>query len=96
MLIETPYKASDTVTLKILTGEELIARYVEETESTITVSKPMVLMASQQGIGLGPFAFSVSPDSDYRLNKSAIIFVHKTDEEIGKQYIQNTSDIKLV
>lgn len=95
MLIETPYKANDTITLKTLTGEEIIARYVEETETTITVSKPMVLMASQQGIGLGPFAFSVSPDKNYKLNKGTLVFIHATDDEIGKQYIESTSDIKL-
>lgn len=93
MIIEAPYKAGDTVTVKTTAGEELLGRFVEENDKTITLQKPMALMATQQGIGLGPFTFTVNPDAKIKLNKNAVLFVHKTDSEMAKQYIQSTSGI---
>ena len=96
MIIETPYKANDTVTIKTLAGEEIVARFVQENDKAVTVQKPLALMASGQGIGLGPFTFTVNPDSKIALNKNAILFVHKTDAEMAKQYVQSTSGITMV
>lgn len=95
MIIEAPYKHNDTVTLKTTGGEEIVARFVEENANEITVEKPLAIMASGQGLGLGPFAFTISPDSKIKLNKSAILFVHKTDAEMAKQYTQSTTGIAL-
>jgi len=58
-------------------------------------SKPLAIMASGQGLGLGPFAFTISPDSKIKLNKSAILFVHKTDAEMANQYTQSTTGIQI-
>lgn len=95
MIIEAPYKQNDTITLKTTGGEEIVARFNEEDSNTITVQKPMVIMATQQGIGLGPFAFTISPDSKVKLNKNTLLFVHKTDSEMAKQYTQSTTGISL-
>lgn len=96
MIIETPYKATDTVTIKTNAGEEILARFVEEDDKLITVEKPMAIMATGQGIGLGPFAFTLNPDAKVKFNKSSILMVAKTDGEMAKQYVSNTSGIKLV
>ena len=95
MIIEAPYKANDTVTIKTTSGEEIVARFVEEDNGTITVQKPLSIMATGQGIGLGPFAFTISPDSKVKLNKNTLLFVHKTDAEMAKQYISNTTGIQM-
>jgi hypothetical protein len=96
MIIETPYKATDTITVKTTTGDEIVARFVEEDDKTITVEKPMAIMATQQGIGLGPLAFTISPSAKIKLNKSATLFVHKTDAEMAKQYVSSTSGIQMI
>jgi hypothetical protein len=96
MIIETPYKANDTITIRTSAGEEIVARFQEENDKTVTVTKPMALQATQQGIGLGPFAFTVDPQQKIKLNKSAVLFIHKTEESMAKQYIQSTSGISIV
>lgn len=96
MIIETPYKANDTVTIKTNAGEELVGRFVEENDKTITLQKVLALMPTAQGIGLGPFAFTINQDSKVKLNKSAILFVAKTDTEMAKQYVQSTSGITIL
>lgn len=96
MIIETPYKAGDAVSIKTTGGEEIIARFTEENSETITVERPMVVMATQQGLGLGPYSFTVDPKSKFKLNKNALVFVHKTEGDMAKQYISNTSSIQMV
>jgi len=96
MIIDTPYKAQDVVTVKTGAGEEVLGRFVEEDANTITLEKPMAIMATQQGIGLGPFAFTISPSAKVKLNKSVTLFIHKTDEEMAKQYMSNTTGIQMV
>ena len=96
MIIETPYKATDTITIRTTAGEELLARFVEENDKNLTVEKPMAVMVTQQGLGLGPFTFTVNPDSKLKLNKDTIVFIHKTDSEMAKQYVSNTSSIQMV
>ena len=96
MIIETPYKVNDTVTIKTTGGEELVARFVEENDKTITITKPMALMATQQGIGLGPWTFTVDPQHKLKLNKNAVLFVHKTEDSMAKQYVASTSGLTMV
>lgn len=96
MIIETPYKATDTITIKTMAGEELVARFVEENDNTITVEKPMAIMATGQGIGLGPFTFTINPDAKVKINKSGCLVIHKTDGEMAKQYVSSTSGIQMV
>ena len=95
MIIETPYKNGDTITIKTSAGEEILARLVEENDKTVKVRKPMAIMATQQGIGLGPFAFTLSQESDVVLNKSVILMIAKTEKEMASQYTQNTTGLAV-
>jgi hypothetical protein len=95
MIIETPYKATDTITVKTSAGEEIVARFVEEDDKVITVEKPYAIMVTQQGPGLGPLAFTIPQDAKVKLNKSAVLFVHKTEAEMAKQYVTSSTGIQL-
>jgi len=95
MLLETPYKIGDTVSFKLTSGEELVARLEEENDKTFKLHKPMVLIAQQQGLGLAPFMFGVSPDAKFVLQAHAVSCVAKTEEEIAKQYTSTTTGIAL-
>lgn len=95
MLIEAPYKANDTITIKTMGGEEIVARFVEENDKLVTVQKPMTIMATQQGIGLGPFAFTISTDAKVPINKSAVLMIAKTEKEMASQYVQSTTGLAV-
>ena len=95
MIIETPYKETDTITIKTTAGEELVARFVEEDANTITVQKPLALVASPQGVGLGPWTITINPEAKIKINKSGCLVIHKTDGEMAKQYVQNTTGIQM-
>ena len=95
MIIETPYKAGDTVSLKLSSGEEIVARLEDETATQFILKKPMVLIMQQQGMGLAPFMFSVSPDAKFTILATTVTCVAKTEGEIAKQYTSTTSGIQL-
>jgi anaerobic selenocysteine-containing dehydrogenase len=95
MLIEAPIKDGDTVTIKTFNGDELIARLVETKANTYVVSKPLAIMATPQGIGLGPYSFTVNLDTKIEINKNAVIFIAKTDASMAKQYISNTTGLAI-
>lgn len=95
MLIDVPYKNGDTVSFKMTSGEEIIARLEEEGAGYFQLHKPMVLIAGAEGLGLAPFMFSVSPDAKFRLQSGAVGCVAKTEAEIAKQYTAQTTGIKL-
>lgn len=95
MLIEKPRSNGDVITLKLTSGEELIARFEEDTASGIKVSKPMVLSISQQGVGMMPYLFTVNPDTMVTVESSAISVTAKTDEEFAKQYTTSTTGIQM-
>jgi hypothetical protein len=95
MLIETPYKTGDTVSLKLSSGEEIVARLEEETTTKFTLKKPMVLIMQQQGLGLAPYMYSVSPDAKFDILATTVSCVAKTEPEIAKQYTASTSNIQM-
>lgn len=95
MLFEKTKEQGSVVTLKLTSGEEIIARFEEENATGIKVSKPMVLSMTQQGVGMMPYLFTVNPDNSIVFNYPAVVVVAATDEDFGKQYIQATTGIKL-
>lgn len=96
MMIQKNYKKADAITLKTISGEEVVARFVEDDNFTMTIEKPMAVMMTQNGPGLGPWTVTTHPDVKLQINKSAVIFTAKTDNEMAKQYIEATSGIKMV
>ena len=95
MLLDLPYKHGDTITFKTVAGEEVIARLEEETATKLKVSKPMALTATQQGLGMVPFTFTVNPATSIQVMLSSIVFIAKTDEEMAKQYLTSTTGIAI-
>lgn len=96
MLIQTPAKPQDIITIKLTSGEELIAKLEEDGEGSMTVSKPFALVPNQQGLGMVPWIMSASPDSKVTLNKNTVVCFLKTDDGIGKQYLQQTTGLTMV
>lgn len=95
MLLEVPYKNGDTVSIKLTSGEEIVARLEEEKGESLILKKPLMITATQQGLGLAPFMFTTSPDAKITIDTSKIVCVVKTQEEFAKQYIENTTSITV-
>jgi hypothetical protein len=96
MLLDAPYKKSDIISLKLSSGEEIVARLEEEGTEYYSLKKPMVLIAGEKGLGLAPFMFSVSPDGKFSITKTSTSCIAKTEVEIAKQYTAQTTGLAIV
>ena len=95
MLIELPYKEGDVVSLKLTSGEEIVAKLTKEENDKVLLSKPLSVVAGPQGLALAPYMFTVSHDAKLNINSSNIVCIHKTVDEMSKQYISNTTGIAV-
>ena len=95
MLIDKGVSVGEVITLKLTSGEELVAKLTEETATYYKLSKPMVIGMGAKGPGLMPYLFTVSPDKDIQLNKSTVTVIAVSDKEFSNQYIQGTTGITL-
>ena len=95
MLIQAPYTKNDTITFRTSAGEEIVARFVEENDKTLTVTKPMALMAQNGGFGLGPWLLTADPAQNIPVNKNIVQFVVKTQSDMASQYTQATTGLAM-
>jgi hypothetical protein len=95
MLIDRGVTAGEVVTIKLTSGEELVAKLVEETDKHYKLSRPMVIGMGQHGPGLMPYLFTVNPEKEVKLNKTAVTVVEATDKQFADQFIESTTGIKL-
>ena len=94
MLIVTQHNKGDTVSFKLQSGEEIVARIDDVTETGYRLHKPLTLMNTGQGIGLGQFMMTADPLSDIHMPKSSVVCTSKTHTEMAKKYIEATTGLK--
>jgi hypothetical protein len=95
MLIDKGVSAGEVVTLKLTSGEEIVAKLIEETVTHYKLSRPMVIGMGERGPGLMPYLFTVNPEKEVKLLKTTVTVVEATDEVFAKQFVQSTTGIAL-
>jgi len=94
MLIETPMKLSDVVTVKMVGGDEVVGKLLDEhMDAYIELSKPLMVMMAQQGFGLVPYVLTAGPDAAVRLDRAHVIAIVKTYDQVASQYIKQTTGL---
>jgi len=94
--IQVPYKDGDVVSIKLSSGEEMIATLVSENDKAVIVSRPRMLVAGEKGMMLAPYMFTVNPDAKYTIRLNSVICVCKTEETTAKSYSSQTSGIAVI
>lgn len=95
MLIDKGVTEGEVVTLKLSTGEELIAKLIEDGALYYKLSKPMVLSMTQKGVGMMPYLFTVNPEKEIKLFKTNVVVMEVTDKDFATAYTQQTTGIAL-
>lgn len=93
MIIQT-FKPNDVVTMKLVTGEEIISKFIALEEHSYKVNKPLVLSITSQGPAMTPFLFTAELEGDISIPKSAVIATAKTEKTTSNQYIKGTTGIQ--
>ena len=95
MLINKPRQAGDIVSLKTVSGDELVCKLESETDTHYHVITPMVLAHTPQGLGLVPYMFTVDPGSVVMIDKRAVVTIINTHADMAKDYLSKVTGIAL-
>ena len=95
MLKQKERKKGDVITIKLVSGEELLGSFVEDNEKELTVTNPSVLGADPKG-GMGLFPWIISAKNDQAAIKhSTIATVADTSREIADKFRESTTGITI-
>ena len=77
----------DVKLLRIVTGEEVIAELLSETEDTITVQNGLAVLPTNNGVGFAPWATVISKeDPEITVSKTHVVYVAEVQEDVCKKY----------
>jgi len=94
MLINKGFSNGDIISLKLINGDELIARFESETLEDITIDRPLALTMSRDGLGMIPWMM-LGAKSSMTLSKSHIFAAVPSQKDAADQYMQGTTGIAL-
>lgn len=95
MLINKGFSSGDVVSIKLINGDEIIAKLEAEDQDSVTINRPMALTMGPQGLGMIPWVF-LGDESKIVLQKKNTFFIVASKKEASKQYLENTTGISLV
>lgn len=90
------YNKDDVVTFKVVNGDEIVAKIVEETETEYVIYKPTTVVPSPQGMGLIQSMFTCEVEKNIKLDKMHVIMSAPTISDVVKHYIKTTTGIETV
>ena len=94
MLLKKPITQGSVVSIKIINGDEIIARYENEDADTVTINRPLALTMGQGGLGMIPWVF-LGDSETITLQKRHLFFVIPSKKDAADQYLQGTTGIAL-
>ena len=83
----------EIVSFKLVNGDEIVARIAEITDTGYLLSRPCLVMPSQQGIGLIQALFSADPSRDIEVSKQHVMMAAPTIDQLHSHYIKTTTGI---
>jgi hypothetical protein len=82
------------VTIKMSTGEEVVAKIKDQDNDTVILDRPVVIMISQQGLAFGAFIPTMDNTDGVPINKSDIVSIGLCLEKVSTEYSNAVSPIK--
>ena len=89
-------KDGDLVTLKLASGEEVIAKYLSRTDTRyISIEKALVLMQGPQGLAFGTFFSTAKQDEPINIATDKITSIAFINDKIREEYNRVFSKIEV-
>ena len=77
----------DVKLIRIITGEEIVAEVLSETEDTITVQNGLVVLPTNTGVGFAPWATVISKEKpEITVSKTHVVYVAEVQDDVSKKY----------
>lgn len=94
MLVQKTPSNGDVVTLKLISGEEVVARLKDMTMDSLEVSKPLSVGLSPNGqVGMVPFMVGLNDDAVVTFDRNHILVISAARKEMSDAYTASTSNI---
>ena len=94
MLLEKPIAEGDVVSIKLINGDEIIARLEKDDTNGITINRPLALTMSGGGLGMIPWMFLGNKDT-MTLKREHVFVMVPSKKDAADQYLQGTTGIAL-
>ena len=88
-------KDGDLVTLKLASGEEVIAKFTGKADTYVSIEKALVLMNGPQGLAFGTFFSTAEQDKPINIAKDKITSIAYINEKIQAEYNRVFSKIEV-
>ena len=73
--------------IRVVTGEEIVAEVVSETDDTITVQNALVVLPTNSGVGFAPWATVVSKDEpEITVSRNHLVYVAEVQDDVSSKY----------
>tara|TARA_Y100000004_G_scaffold53436_1_gene59427 strand:- start:1155 stop:1448 length:294 start_codon:yes stop_codon:yes gene_type:complete len=77
----------DVKLFRIVTGEEVVAELVSETEDTVTVKNGLVVLPNAQNVGFAPWATVIDREKpEITVSRNHIVYIAELDSSIKNKY----------
>jgi hypothetical protein len=93
MLVSKAMSPESIVSLRILNGDELIARLKEANSESVTLTNPMVVAVSEQGAGAIPW-FALGDASVVNIKMTHVYSMVPAKIDAAQEYIKNMARIE--
>jgi hypothetical protein len=88
-------KTGSVYSWKMNSGEEIIGKVLEVTDTTVTLQEPVSVAPGPQGMGLMPSLFTADNNATYVLNLACVAMMAQTADSVKDKYIEATTGLKI-
>jgi hypothetical protein len=89
-------KIGQIVSMKLTSGDEVVGKITGQTAEGITLSKPVILAASRDGLAMVPFMMTANPDGEFLFKVNNIMCLVDTNQQVSDAYFQSVTGITPV
>lgn len=96
MIVNKTYEVGDVVSLKLSSGEELVAKLASISTTDFVLSRPLALGMGPKGPTFTPYMVTVDfKNDDLTVSKHHVVALTKTVEQVKQSYVQSTTGIAM-
>jgi len=96
MLVKNTYQTNDIIALKLVNGDEIIAKLTAINGDEYTLERPCVVLGSAKGIALMQAMFSLDPEKSVKVRSEHVMMTCEAMPQMRDHYIQVTTGIQPV
>ena len=89
------FKEGNLVTLKLASGEEVIAKFKSLADDYISIDKALVLMQGPQGLSFGTFVSTAEQKEPINICRNKITSIANINDKIKTEYERIFSTVKV-